>query len=204
MARWPASLAATTVVSSICLKSFFSNGIGNPLRYKLDIIDSLAYFSLNMPISKYFNRGKFVAKATGEQRIIAALVFVIISAVFVVLFLAAYGKIRLGYWLGPCGFKQRFHLPCPSCGMTTSAVTFVKGKIIESFLIQPAGCLFCVLLLISGILSFLTAVFGIYFSFLEYFFRKSNIKYIILALFIIVAAGWAVALARAIVENKAG
>jgi len=151
-----------------------------------------------MRISKHFN------KAAGEQRIIAALLFVIISAGFVVLFLAAKGKINLDYWLGPCGFKQRFHLPCPSCGMTTSAIAFVRGRIFESFYIQPAGFVFCVVCLISGVLSFLTAVFGIYFSFLKYVFRRSNTIYIILAVFIILAASWAVTLILAIVENRAG
>jgi len=151
-----------------------------------------------MRISKHFN------KAAGEQRIIAALLFVIISAGFVVLFLAAKGKINLDYWLGPCGFKQRFHLPCPSCGMTTSAIAFVSGRIFESFYIQPAGFVFCVVCLISAVYSFLTAVFGIYFSFLKYVFRRSNTIYVILAVFIILAAGWAVTLIRAVMENRAG
>jgi hypothetical protein len=151
-----------------------------------------------MRISKYFN------KASRGQRKIAALIFLVIAAGFIVLVLAAYGRIELGFWLVPCGFKQRFHLPCPSCGMTTSAVAFVKGQLIQSFWIQPAGFVICLLALISAVLSFLTAVFGIYFSFLKYIFRKSNIKYIILAIMIILAAAWAVTISRAIVENRAG
>lgn len=88
--------------------------------------------------------------------------------------------------------------------MTTSAVEFGKGRVVGSFYIQPAAGLFCTVLAISGILAFLTAVFGIYFSFFNHIFREANIKYIILALIIITAAGWAVTLARAIVENSAG
>jgi hypothetical protein len=151
-----------------------------------------------MRISKYFN------KASRGQRIIAALIFLVIAAGFIVLILASYDKIQLGFWLVPCGFKQRFQLPCPSCGITTSAVAFVKGQFIQSFWIQPAGFVLCLLSLISAVLSFLTAVFGIYFNFLKYFFRKSNIKYIILAIIIILAAAWAVTISRAIVENRAG
>ena len=82
--------------------------------------------------------------------------------------------------------------------MTTAAITFVQGKILQSFYIQPASALLCVLLVISAVLSFLTACFGIYFSFIDYIFYKENIKYIVLALLIIIAAGWIVTLARAL------
>ena len=81
--------------------------------------------------------------------------------------------------------------------MTTSCLAFVQGRFLESFYIQPAAAFLCVLLVISGFLAFLTAVFGIYLAFLGELFKASNIKYVILILLIIFAAGWAVTLTRA-------
>ncbi len=98
----------------------------------------------------------------------------------------------------PCGFKQRFGLPCPTCGMTTSMIAFCQGKIIEAFYIQPAMGLFCCVLVIIAVLSLFTGVFGVYFEFIRRFFTQVKIRYIIAALLVIVAAGWAVTLARAL------
>lgn len=112
--------------------------------------------------------------------------------------LAAAGKIDIGQLLGPCGFKQKYGLPCPGCGMTASAVAFFRGKIFESFYIQPAGALFCSVLVIVGFLALLTTVFGVYFRFLERLFCEIKIRYIILGLMVIIVAGWAVTFARAL------
>jgi len=87
--------------------------------------------------------------------------------------------------------------------MTTSAICFAKGQIFKSFYIQPAAGLLCTVFVISAVLAFLTAVFGIYFHFLDHL-KEIKVRYIILALLIIIAAGWAVTLARAIVENRGG
>ena len=143
------------------------------------------------------NKQKCFHKASGQQRIIALVILALISGFFAVAFLAAHRVIDLGFILMPCGFKQRFGLPCPSCYMTTSCLAFVQGRFLESFYIQPAAAFLCVLLLISGFLAFLTAVFGIYLAFLGELFKASNIKYVILILLIIFAAGWAVTLTRA-------
>ena len=147
------------------------------------------------------NKSRFYSKATRRQRLIAAGIFIFIAAFFTILALAGWGKIDLDSWLGPCGFKQRYNLPCPSCGMTTAAICFATGQVLKSFYIQPAAGLFCTIFLISAVLAFLTAVFGIYFEFLNRI-KKIKVAYIILALLIIIAAAWAVTLARAIVENR--
>ncbi len=105
-------------------------------------------------------------------------------------------------WPFPCGFRQKYNLPCPGCGITTSAVTFAAGKILKSFYIQPAAAFLCCVLVAVSFLAFLVAVFGIYFRFLDRFFAEVKVKYIILALIIIIAAGWAVTLARALAENN--
>ena len=140
----------------------------------------------------------FFSRALPHQRIIAAVVFLGITGVFGIAWLAAAGKLDLSFWLGTCGLKQRYGIPCPTCGMTTSVLAFSKGKIIDSFYIQPAAGLLCCVLVIVAFLSFLVAVFGVYFEFIKRFFAEIKIKYIILALIIITAAGWAVTLARAL------
>ncbi len=88
--------------------------------------------------------------------------------------------------------------------MTTSVVAFAQGKIFESFYIQPAAALLCCVLAVSALLAFFVAVFGVYFSFLNRFFTEVKIKYIILALIVIIAAGWAVTLARALAAKNQG
>jgi len=85
--------------------------------------------------------------------------------------------------------------------MTTAVSAFAQGKIFESFYIQPAAALLCSVLAVSAFLAFIIAVFGVYFGFIKRFFAEVKIRYIILALIIIIAAGWAVTLARAIVGD---
>ena len=150
---------------------------------------------------KLLNKPKIIHRATSRQRILAGLFFLLIAALFGLFHLAAAGRIDPGRWLGPCGFKQRYGLPCPTCSITTSAVAFAGGKIFESFYIQPAGTILCCALAVSAFLALPIAVFGVYFSFLERFFAEVKIKHIILALIIIIAAGWAVTLARALAAN---
>ena len=114
------------------------------------------------------------------------------------------GHYKIPLWPFPCGFKQKYNLPCPTCGVTTSVEAFAQGKILESFYVQPAAALLCCVLAVLAFLAFFVAVFGVYFDFLNRFFSKVKIKYIIIALIIIVAAGWAVTLARALAANNQG
>ena len=85
--------------------------------------------------------------------------------------------------------------------MTTSSLFFVEGNFVQSFVTQPAAFVLCAVLVITGFLTFLTAVFGIYFTFIDYFFYRVNIKYIVLAVLVIAAAGWIVTLARTFAER---
>ncbi|MHC4411406.1 MAG: DUF2752 domain-containing protein [Planctomycetota bacterium] len=123
---------------------------------------------------------------------------------FVLARLAGAGKVDIGRWTEPCGFKQKYGLPCPTCGMTTSALSFAQGKIKESFSIQPAGGLFCSVLVVAAFLAFLAAFFGVYFIFLRRFFTEVKIRHIILALIIIIVAGWLVTLAGAAAVGNHG
>jgi len=143
---------------------------------------------------------KIYRSATRQQRLISAVLFLFIVAFFTTALLMASGKLNLSRWM-TCGFRQRYGLPCPSCYMTTSSLYFVKGSFIQSFIAQPAAFVLCVVLIITGFLTFLTAVFGIYFTFIDYFFYRANIKYIILAVLVIAAAGWVVTLARTFADR---
>jgi len=82
--------------------------------------------------------------------------------------------------------------------MTTSVLAFSQGKIFESFYIQPAAALLCCVLVVIAFLALFTAVFGVYFGFVRRFITEVKIKHIVLALIVIIAAGWAVTLARAL------
>ena len=151
-----------------------------------------------MQTSQQLNRPKIVRRASSHQRITAGVVCAAISACCMYVWLAAHDKIGIGLWPVYCGFKQRYNLPCPTCGMTTAAFAFARGEILQAFYIQLAAALFCCLLVVSAILAFVTSVFGLSFRFVERFFAEVRLRYIILVVLIIIAAGWAVTLARAL------
>ena len=155
-----------------------------------------------MQVNQQLSKPKIFCRASPRQRLIAAGIFLSLVAFFGLFALTGHYKIPL--WPFPCGFQQRYNLPCPTCGMTRSVKAFAQGKILQSFYIQPAAALGCVVLIISAVLAMFVAVFGIYFDFLKRFFTKIRLKYIVLALIIIVAIGWAVTLARALSANSQG
>ena len=155
-----------------------------------------------MGAGQQLNKPKIICRASFRQRLVAGVVFLVVAAFFGVLVLA--GHYKIGLWPFPCGFKQRYNLSCPGCGITTSVVAFAQGKIFEAFYIQPAAALLCCILVVTAFLAFLMAVFGVYFSFINRFFAEVKVRYIILALIIIIAAGWAVTLARAIAASNQG
>jgi hypothetical protein len=140
-------------------------------------------------------------RASTQQRLLATVIFLVIAVPLGLLRLAATDRIDIGRWLSPCGLKQRYGLPCPTCGMTTSALAFAKGKIFQSFYIQPAAAILCTILVVAAFLAFLTAIFGVYFWFLTWFFTKIKVKHIILTLLVIIAAGWVVTLTRVLTAN---
>jgi len=139
---------------------------------------------------------KFFYEASFRQRVIAGLIFLSIVAGFGMLAVA--GHYRITLWPYPCGFKQRYGLPCPTCGMTTSVLAFVKGEVVEAFYTQPAAALLCCILVAIAILAFLVAVFGVYFRFLERFFAEIKVWHVAVAIAVIIIAGWMVTLSRAL------
>ena len=170
----------------------------------LDVFTTLLYFNLDMQRIKQLNKRKYISRATFHQRIVAGGIFLALVVLFSPFILAAKGRIELDKWIDPCGFEQKYGLPCPTCRMTTSALAFVQGEVTESFCTQPAGALLCCVMVFIGFLSFLVAVFGLYFSFIKRVFTEVKIKYIILALMIVIIAGWLVTLARTLVVDNSG
>lgn len=151
-----------------------------------------------MQSSQQPNRGKFFCRASPRQRFIAGVVFVAAAALLGLLRLAATDRIDVARWINPCGMKQRWNLPCPTCGMTTAALAFGRGRILQSFYIQPAAALFCSAMVAAGFLAFLIVVFGVYSRALVRLFNEVKIKHVIAVLLVIIAAGWIVTLARAL------
>jgi len=150
-----------------------------------------------MQSSQPSKKRKIICRATRHERLTSAAVLAVIAALFAVPALAATGVIDIGLLLGPCGFKQRYNLPCPTCGMTTSVVAFVRGNIFESFYIQPAAAATCTALVVVAFFAFISAVFGVYFCFIKQLISKVRVAYVLLALMAIIGAAWAVTLARA-------
>lgn len=155
-----------------------------------------------MQASQQISPSKIFCRVSPRQRLIAACFLLSLAAFFSLFALTGHYKIPL--WSFPCGFQQRFNLPCPTCGVTTSVKAFAQGKIFESFYIQPAAAFLCCVLAVSAIFALFVAVFGIYFEFLKRFFAEIKIKYVVLALIVIVAVGWMITLARALAANSQG
>jgi hypothetical protein len=128
-----------------------------------------------------------------------------------VIFLVIAGGFALGWLMGqfhftlypfPCGFKQRYGLPCPTCGMTTAVIAFSHGHIGSAFYYQPAAGLFCCLAAIIAFFALLIAVLGVYSPVIERQFALLKLRYVFIVLFLIFAAGWAITLARTIAQNS--
>ena len=154
-----------------------------------------------MQTKQEVNESKIFVEATRRQRVRAGIVLAVLGALFVLFGLMAAGVIDPEVWLDPCGFKQRHGLPCPTCGMTHSVIAFSRGRVFEAFYVQPAAAFMCCIMIIAFFLALLTAVFGIYLRALDFLFSQVKVRYVILALIIVIAAGWAVTLARALAAN---
>jgi len=150
------------------------------------------------------NRAGIVRHATSRERWVAG----IIALSIVALFAGLWGLQKVGFDFGrvfnPCGFKQRYDLPCPACGMTRSVLAFSRGQVVTAFWMQPASAFVCTLLVVIAFLASLTAAFGLYFVAFDRIFREMKIGYLLLALLVILLAGWAVTLARAFAARASG
>ncbi len=140
-------------------------------------------------------------RASARQRGIAALVASAVVVLFVGLWLAQRVGFDFGLLFGPCGMKQRWGLPCPTCGMTTAVLAFARGAFLTAFYTQPAGAFLCSMLVLGAFFAFLTAAFGLYFTSLDRVFAEIGVRGLVVGLLVILAAGWAVTLARALASQ---
>jgi hypothetical protein len=151
-----------------------------------------------MRVRQQVKWGDVVRRASARQRVIAALISLAVVVLFAGLWLSQHVGFDFGLLFGPCGMKQRTGLPCPTCGMTTSVLAFARGAIVTAFYTQPAGALLCSMLVAAALFAFLTAVSGIYFISLDRLFAEITVKRVVVGLLVVLAAGWAVTLARAL------
>lgn len=139
---------------------------------------------------------------TLRKRLIAAIVLCSVLFLFALFYAVACGKIDVYRLAGQCGFRQKYDLTCPTCGMTSSVVAFVKGRIFEAFYLQPASALLCCILVIVAVLAFVISVFGIDFGLLSWSTEQLKLKHVILTIIIVLACSWAVTLARALAQKN--
>lgn len=126
------------------------------------------------------------------------MVFILIILFFLFGVLSANGVLDTGRIFDPCGFKLKYGLPCPTCGMTGAVKLFCTGKLVASFMAQPAAAFLCLLLIIVGIFAGLEGVLGVNLWLIGFLTDSRNIGYILVTIGLIIALGWLVTLARAI------
>jgi len=151
-----------------------------------------------MQTDQHRNRPWDSIPAAPRQRLRLAWFFLGILVLFLSLYLSQGLGVDFGILFGPCGFKQRYGLPCPTCGMTTSVLAFSRGEVLRSFSIQPAAGLLCSVLVVGAVLSGIVASLGKYPRFIGQVLARLRILYILIGLGLIVAVGWAVTYLRAV------
>ena len=128
-------------------------------------------------------------KATSNQRIVSGLIFLFIFSGFTLGWFME--QFDFSFWPFPCGFKQRFGLPCITCGMTTAVKAFSHGQIAQAFYSQPAAVVFCFISIVIAFFAFLIAAFGLYSPRFERLLCSIKIRYYIIIVALILIAGWA-------------
>lgn len=151
-----------------------------------------------MPTDQPSNTKK-LNRASGRERRIAGLIFLIWAVFLGLLNLCRMLGFDIGRLFLPCGFQQRYHLPCPTCGWTRALKAFCQGHFLQAFYIQPAASLVCVGLAIVALTALYIAVSGVYPGFVARLYREVKLKHLAWALIVIVLAGWAVTFVRALV-----
>ena len=150
------------------------------------------------------NVAKIIRRASHRERVVAAAIWLSVVVLFGGLWVLQQQHFDFGRVFNPCGFKQRTGYPCPACGMTTSVLAFSRGEVFKAFYVQPAAALVCTLLMAVAFFAFLTALSGVYFKAFDRVLREMKIAYLIVGLLVILAAGWAVTLARAYAARASG
>ena len=148
------------------------------------------------------SRTKAIRRASARERKIAAIIACVVIGAFVGLWLLQRVGFDFGLLFPPCGLKMRTGLTCPTCGMTTAVLAFARGRVLTAFYLQPAAGLLCSTLIVAAFFAFLIAASGVYFAFLDRVFARVRIVHLVVGLLVILAAGWAVTLARALAARS--
>jgi hypothetical protein len=167
----------------------------------VDTFPNYTYSTCVMGEHQQTNRGRWVRRATAGQRKIAATLALGVAVLFFGLWLLQRHGFDFGLLFNPCGMKQRMGLPCPACGMTTSVLAFARGDIVTAFYVQPAAAFLNSLLVLGAFFAVLIAVSGVYWIALDRLRAEIRVRHLVVGLFIILAAGWAVTMARAVVAQ---
>lgn len=138
-------------------------------------------------------------RVTLQQRFIALSVFIGITTFFLLGWLILRGFLNPELLFGICGFKEKYHLPCPACGMTSSVLAFLSGDIGRSFYLQPAAGVLCSVLFCGWVCSFMS-VLGFDLNFIYKRLLFIQLKYWLIGIIIVVLGGWSVTMARALAE----
>lgn len=147
-------------------------------------------------------RQKIKFNSSLSRRLGCGLIALLIVSVFITFYLAGKGVVDSNDFFEPCQFQIDHKLPCPTCGMTRAFKAFSTGKILTAFYIQPAAGLLCCLLLAIAVLTLLVTATGINIGVIDYILAYNRWGYAIVICIIILTAGWAVTLARALAQNQ--
>jgi hypothetical protein len=152
--------------------------------------------------SQYLNFIKASHRVSGTSRLLAGLVFLAGLGTAGLLHWAAINDlINMDHLIGPCGFKQKYGLPCPGCGMTTALIAFARGDIVDAFYIQPAAALAYSAAVAAVVFALVIAVLGTDFGLINALCTQLKASYVIFAIVVIVFGGWLVTLARALAQK---
>jgi len=150
-----------------------------------------------MPTDQLSNAQKQIKRASTRERKLAGLIFLSFAALVGLLALCRMTGFNISRLFLPCGFQQRYHLPCPTCGWTTALKAFFQGHFAQAFYIQPAASLICLGLLVCALTALYIALSGIFPVFVGRLYREVKLKHMLGALVLVVLAGWAVTFVRA-------
>ena len=143
------------------------------------------------------NPRKAIIRATASQRRKGLILFLLMIIGLGSLSAAEALHFDIGRLFNPCGFKQRYHLPCPTCGFTTAARAFARGRIGLAFYTQPAAGFVCLMLVFAALTGLFIAVCGIYPRWVHRTLSTLTPQRVFWTLLLIVLLGWAVTLTRA-------
>lgn len=90
-------------------------------------------------------------------RIISTMIFLLATSLIAALAYLTPSKTGFGTHTQlipiPCMFRQLLHVPCPSCGVTTSLSCILHGQFIDSLRAHPLGFFFFAIMIIIMIAS---------------------------------------------------